>query len=244
MKCCSFMATLALCNGFRGSKWWFHPKIHNFGNNGLCGHVHAMIAPFATGFIDQKAYNGRNIRNEISKDAIGNARKNQEALTIVDFGCGVGMSTVCLLENSQEYDKVIGLDTSKEMLAHAKKPRRIRYARENIIVRPEWIDAGSVDLITCMFVMHEAPKYGHIDIINNAHTLLKPGGLMVVVDISPDYIPSQSMLTGEPFVNEYLETIEDTLTGYTKTGMFKSYHEQCCESFIEKHVIVCYLEKI
>ena len=40
----------------------FHPRIHNFGNTGFFGAVHAASAPLATKIIDLLAYDGRNMR--------------------------------------------------------------------------------------------------------------------------------------------------------------------------------------
>ena len=45
--------------------YYYNPKIHNFGNIGLGGKIHANLANFATKQIDNMRYNNRNIRKEI-----------------------------------------------------------------------------------------------------------------------------------------------------------------------------------
>eukprot|EP00568_Trieres_chinensis_P004517 CAMPEP_0183306340 /NCGR_PEP_ID=MMETSP0160_2-20130417/10788_1 /TAXON_ID=2839 ORGANISM="Odontella Sinensis, Strain Grunow 1884" /NCGR_SAMPLE_ID=MMETSP0160_2 /ASSEMBLY_ACC=CAM_ASM_000250 /LENGTH=355 /DNA_ID=CAMNT_0025469691 /DNA_START=154 /DNA_END=1218 /DNA_ORIENTATION=- len=66
----------------------------------------------------------------------------------------------------------------------------------------------SFDLVTIMYAFHEAPLEGRERILNEGHRLLKNGGTLALVDISPDYQPGFSMLLGEPYVLEYLEHID------------------------------------
>ena len=86
--------------------YYYNPQIHNFGNIGLGGKIHANIANFATKQIDNIRYNNRNIRQEIYKPYID---KNY---TILDFCCGIGISTP---------PNNVGIDTSIEMLDVAKQ---------------------------------------------------------------------------------------------------------------------------
>ena len=41
--------------------------------------------------------------------------------------------------------------------------------------------------------------------------MLKKGGMLAIVDISRQYIPSKPMLAGEPYVLEYQRNINDQL---------------------------------
>ena len=36
------------------SKYYYDPRIHNFGNIGLGGRIHSLLAPYATKLIDDK----------------------------------------------------------------------------------------------------------------------------------------------------------------------------------------------
>jgi ubiquinone/menaquinone biosynthesis C-methylase UbiE len=67
------------------------------------------------------------------------------------------------------------------------------------------------DLVTIMYAFHEVPKEGRTRIIQEAKRLLKVGGTLAVVDISPTYTPSKYMLAGEPFVIEYQQNIDRQL---------------------------------
>ena len=49
------------------NEYWFNPTIHNFGNIGFLGTIHAVLAPVSTKVIDVLAYDGENIRDRVSK---------------------------------------------------------------------------------------------------------------------------------------------------------------------------------
>ena len=48
-------------------EYWYNPTIHNFGNIGFLGTIHAVLAPVSTKVIDVLAYDGENIRSKVSK---------------------------------------------------------------------------------------------------------------------------------------------------------------------------------
>ena len=48
------------------SEYWFHNRIHTLGNTGFFGGIHAALAPFATRVIDEKAYDGVDLRAVVS----------------------------------------------------------------------------------------------------------------------------------------------------------------------------------
>jgi ubiquinone/menaquinone biosynthesis C-methylase UbiE len=69
----------------------------------------------------------------------------------------------------------------------------------------------SFDLVTVMWAFHEAPLQGRDNILKEARRLLSPGGVLAVIDFSTDYVPSKSMLQGEPYVQEYQQNIHRQL---------------------------------
>ena len=58
-----------------------------------------------------------------------------------------------------------------------------------------------------MFGMHEMPMGARRRVIRNALRLAK--SKVMVVDIHPSFAPNAMMLSGEPFVLDYLANIED-----------------------------------
>ena len=179
--------------------YYYNPKIHNLGNIGIGGKLHANFAYTSTKLIDIIRYNGRNIRKEIYQPYLN---KNK---SILDLCCGVGLSTP---------PGQIGIDTSYEMINVAKKNAKIANKNTNFYFgnaesfRPK----KSIDIVTCMFAFHEMPNYAHIRIIQNALILAKEE--FIIVDIAPNYKnkkPPNIMLEGEPYLINYLNTIEDIL---------------------------------
>ena len=48
-------------------EYWYDPRIHNFGNVGFLGAIHAVLAPISTKVIDELAYDGQDIRSIVSE---------------------------------------------------------------------------------------------------------------------------------------------------------------------------------
>lgn len=184
----------------------FNPNIHNLGNTGFSGAIHAEFAPLSIKLIDIRAYNGRNIRQEII-DKLENKKSNSEPTNkILDLCCGVGISTA-------QY----GIDTSPQMINKAKR----KYPNKKFIVensenfwKSNHLDFFTeIDIITCMFAFHEMPEYAHEKIINNSLRLASKK--VVIVDLSPEYKSSKLMRDGEPYLLDYQKTIEKTMEKYS-----------------------------
>jgi trans-aconitate methyltransferase len=239
-------------------EYWFDDRIHTLGNAGLGGGLHAALAPLSTKCIDIFAYSGVDIRAQVrvhtcsiqtaSDASVPNSfnasRHEQVARTlsetvgkskakVIDLCCGVGMSTRALRDAFPDAEKVVGIDTSPQMIAMAKfLDWHIHSFMPVLAVLSEKVSnavtaAGNVfdhgnaegtgqpdkhfDLVTIMYAFHEVPKQGRDRILAEAHRLLKPGGTLAVVDIACDYIPSMSMLSGEPYVIEYQKEIHNQI---------------------------------
>ena len=180
------MITIIYCFAIN-TPYYYNKDIHNFGNIGFGGFIHSELAPYATKYIDNIRYKGRDIRKEIME--------NYYDKSILDMCCGTGMST---MPNS------IGIDTSPEMINVA---RRYNKDCEFYLANAEnYKPQQEFDIVTCMFAMHEMPKKAQIKTINNALNIAKEK--VIIVDISPDYKPSKIMLSGEPYLPDYLKNIK------------------------------------
>ena len=167
---------------------WRDSRIHHFGNNGLGGAVHAVLAPAATRLIDVLAYGGMDVRATLR------ARKGN----VVDLGCGAGLST---------NPSGIGVDSSSEMLRVASLIHpRTRFERG---LAERWGQTGMCDEVHVAFVMHEQPQSRRLRILRNALRICTQR--VVVMDIDPSYIPSGFMRSGEPFIDSYLHTIDEDI---------------------------------
>ena len=190
----------------------FHPSIHNMGNVGYRGSVHASGAQMVTDLIDRVAYGGRNMRREVAS-AMGSVYPSTH--TVLEVGCGVGTLTRHL---STHFAHVDAVDTSEEMLKVARRRplKGVRYEEGN------GADVGgrSADVAVCCMVFHELPKSAHVEVLDAMlQSVAREGGDeetgttgdVWIVDIDPAYQPSSPMLSGEPYVPDYLREIETTL---------------------------------
>jgi len=169
--------------------YWNNRNIHNLGNTGALGNLHAMTAPIMTKFIDRAAYGGRNIREEVYNTFEGD---------VLDMCCGTGFSTK---------PGSVGIDTSLEMLRFSKI---FNPGSEYLYGNAERFGKDDeFDVVSIMFAFHEMPTSAHQKIIRNAIRVARKK--VVVVDISKDYKPSRGMLAGEPYLLNYLDNFEKTI---------------------------------
>tara|TARA_B100000768_G_C11282289_1_gene379362 strand:- start:1939 stop:2571 length:633 start_codon:yes stop_codon:yes gene_type:complete len=174
--------------------YWYNPIIHNFGNVGTAGNIHALCTPLFTKLIDSRAYSGVDIRKEIYSEI-------PEKLSVVDLCCGTGFSTK---------PGNIGVDTSTEMLRYSNlfNPGNLyKYGNAETFGEDR-----EFDVVTCMFAFHEIPETGHRAIINNAIRISKRK--VIIVDISTDYKPSKMMLSGEPYILDYIKNVDTLLENF------------------------------
>ncbi|MGF1588803.1 MAG: class I SAM-dependent methyltransferase [Pleurocapsa sp.] len=110
---------------------------------------------------------------------------------ILDLGCSVGISTVTLHQYfAQKQDNSIntlGLDLSPYMLAVAKTTDTQQLISQWIhgLGESTGLAANSLDLVTMQFVIHELPRQATIKIFQEVLRILKPGGVLGIVDNNP-----------------------------------------------------------
>ena len=198
------------------AKYYYDSRIHNFGNIGLGGRVHALLAPHATKMIDNKCYNSINIRQKILSSYNQEFYKKYEKLPkLIDLCCGTGTST-CINQ--------LGIDTSEAMLSEAKlskaklnEKRKNNNIKQSLKTNTQFLKGNAenygqpqeFDTATLMFAFHEMPNYAHHKIIKNAKKITKHA--IIIVDIDPSYRPSKLMLSGEPYLLNYKATIAKIL---------------------------------
>lgn len=136
----------------------------------------------------------------------------------LDLGCSVGVGTLALqqwLEQRQgaEPVRVEGLDLSPQMLAVARvrDPEGCIAAWHHAAAEATGLDTGAYDLITLQFVCHELPGEATCAVLREAARLLRPGGVIAVVDQDPDSevirrlpAPIATLLKStEPYLEDY-----------------------------------------
>ena len=63
-----------------------------------------------------------------------------------------------------------------------------------------------------MFFFHELPRSARLKVIENC--IRVTGERVVVIDIDPNYSPSSSMLSGEPYILDYIKHIDQDMKLY------------------------------
>ena len=182
----------------------YNPRIHTLGNHGILGKLHAEIAPIFIGVTDRIIYN-ENVRQRVI-DQIGVNK------SVLDIGCGVGIST----SNSQGS---MGIDTSKPMI---EKARNLFPEKTFAVEHGEhWSGTKDFDVVTSMFCFHEIPRESRKKMIERCLNYAREQ--VIIVDISPNYQPNKSMLSGEPYLIDYLENICDDLVDFEETVLVNNH---------------------
>ena len=109
---------------------------------------------------------------------------------ILDLGCSVGMSTIALHRYfSQQQSTALettGLDLSPYMLAVAQaSDTQQEISWVHGLGESTEIDGNSQDLVTLQFVIHELPRQATAAIFQEVLRILKPGGVVGIVDNNP-----------------------------------------------------------
>tara|TARA_B100001093_G_scaffold448843_1_gene454698 strand:+ start:2145 stop:2756 length:612 start_codon:yes stop_codon:yes gene_type:complete len=176
--------------------YYYNPQIHNLGNIGFGGNIHAILSPIARRVIDTISYNGKNIRKDIMLE--------YSDKKILDLCCGIGDSTGKF---------GTGVDTSKAMIRMAKIFNR---DKEFYIGNAETIvPSEEFDIVSCMFAFHEMPLDAQNRVIKNAIKIAKKE--VIIIDIASNYNPKEIMLDGEPYLLNYLCNIDNILSNFDKT---------------------------
>ena len=154
--------------------------------------------------------------------------------TIVDIGCSVGISTECLV-NAFRNAYVIGVDLSPYYLAVAthrghQNGNPLHYVHANAENIP--IDDETVNLVTVCFMFHEMPIDARKEVLCEAYRILKPNGVLAILDIDPIRIGKQ--LYNNPFRKWAFDTTEPHIHNYYKHDMQTSMMECGFDNIVEK----------
>ena len=163
-----------------------------------------------------------NVTNNI-KNYIHENTPHLETNNILDVGCSVGISTEFLYKTFREAENVNGLDLSPFFVAMAKLRAEkfdfpIKYFHKNAEVMNN-IHDNSYEVVVCNFIFHELPEQATINIIKEVNRILKPGGIIAIVDLNPKVVNDNLLLS--KFRKWAFEVTEPHIYGYYKRDLKK-----------------------
>ncbi len=141
---------------------------------------------------------------------------------VLDIGCSVGVGTLALADWLEQHGhrgvRVRGLDLSPQMLAVA----RVRDTGGRIAAwhhgaaEATGLPAESFDLITAQFLCHELPSDATRAVLGEAARLLRPQGVLALVDQDPE---AEAIRAMPPALATLLKATEPYLEDYFRLDL-------------------------
>ncbi|EFJ48819.1 hypothetical protein VOLCADRAFT_90465 [Volvox carteri f. nagariensis] len=161
--------------------------------------------------------------------------------TITDLGCATGLSTLELMRAFPSADRVTGVDLSPHLIAVGRYEQELRQLHAQPVPTfcihaanggvPEGaltllhgaaertpLPAGSQDLVSLCLVCHELPQGATRNIMREAFRVLRPGGVMAVMEMNPQSATFQRIF-GNPFAYTAFKSTEPWLQEYITLDM-------------------------
>ena len=136
-------------------------------------------------------HRGKFTEGLLNNDVILEALNIQEGQTILDAGCGNGYMSKLFSESVSKSGKVFALDPDKyfiNILKNETQGTNIE-ALEADITMPTKLRQSSVDLIYISTVIHGFSEKKMQDFLREADRLLKPNGILAIVEIEKKITP-------------------------------------------------------
>ncbi|CAM9433445.1 unnamed protein product [Chrysoparadoxa australica] len=138
---------------------------------------------------------------------------------IIDLGCGTGLS-MYMIQNKWKYADLLGIDLSTYKLAISglKLLRKPDDVQKKVTLRHGPAEAtgepdGKYDLATICLVNHESPEQVSINMFNEAHRVLRKGGVFTILDLDKNNL---EILLENPFVAAVYKQTEPYMAEYLK----------------------------
>lgn len=141
-------------------------------------------------------------------------------MRLLDIGAGTGRF-LTYVKNNHPRLSAVALDLSPHYLQRAKATlaRETRCAFVNAAAEAMPLSGASVDIVTCLYLLHELPRTIRDAVAREAARVLKPGGRLILVDSLQygDDAPLDPLLElfprayHEPYFADYARTDLDRL---------------------------------
>jgi SAM-dependent methyltransferase len=114
---------------------------------------------------------------------------NPNRLTVVDLGAGTGYFSFRFLE---ENFKVISLDINEKFLSYLKSKKESHPKKSNLVIQKTkeneiGLAKQTADILFNVNVYHHIEN--RVEYFKNARTVLKPNGIVVIIDFKEEDLP-------------------------------------------------------
>jgi ubiquinone/menaquinone biosynthesis C-methylase UbiE len=164
-------------------------------------------------------FTGRNNLDDVQRTLVNLAPgpADGQVRRVLDLACSVGQSTTAWKERFPQAE-VWGIDAGAPMVRYAHR-RAVDLGVEvhfkQALAEETGFPSGSFDIVYAFILFHEVPRTVGERVIAEAHRLLRPGGLFIVVDARnlPSGPPSAAQKiiwdfettdNGEPYMAEFV----------------------------------------
>ena len=132
--------------------------------------------------------------------------------TVVDMGCGTGLSTLVWKNVA---DKIIGVEPSEDMIAHAianaENTKNVEFIRA--FSDKTGLESGIANIVTCSQSFHWMEPESTLQEIAR---LLKSGGVFAAYDCDWPPVCNASVESAYQALDDYVDEIEATVSEYKK----------------------------
>lgn len=176
---------------------YYRVPFHAYEEGNLCWQAAFEAAP-ATQAMALRVWKGETLTGEAAQERLRHSflqvleRYSPTAVRdVLDIGCSVGISTLALhryyVHRQGGPVRTVGLDLSPYMLAVAKIRDEQGEVSQWIHRRAETtgLPDNSFDVVTLQFVLHELPRQATGAIFQEVLRILRPGGVLGIVDNNP-----------------------------------------------------------
>lgn len=121
--------------------------------------------------------------------------KPDEPFVVVDFGCGIGLSCIAMLNRLDSMSpgariEMLGIDASPYFLVVAEHRRKLagdenRITYKHGLAEDSKLDNDSCDWVSLQYVIHEMPAPIIAEVFYEAWRIMKPGGVLSFCDNNP-----------------------------------------------------------
>ncbi|TAM87955.1 MAG: class I SAM-dependent methyltransferase [Jatrophihabitans sp.] len=171
-------------------------------------------------------YAGLNLDGQVKQASVGHVPLPADGVVtrVLDLACSIGQSTTAFKQRFPDA-RVTGIDIAAPMVRYAHR-RAIKLGvdvefRQESAAALSFPDAA-FDLVYCNILFHEVPRDVAERVVTEAHRVLRPGGVFVVVDFAnrPAHGPMDwgdyhrnvdCIYNGEPFASAFVYSDFTTL---------------------------------